>query len=135
MGFKGTEKRTCIRFEIPGATLTYKRTGFFSSSFDYDYAYLPVLDLSRGGLRFLAQKELKVKTKLHMKLYIPEEQEEIHLEGKVIWTRPNAGFSYKYQIGVQFNTYGIKEGQNSPLVLALLQTLEKNAIEDEEEKE
>ena len=111
----------------------WKKTGFFSPSFDYDYAYLPVLDLSRGGLRFLAQKELKFKTKLHMKLHIPEEQDELHLKGRVIWTRPNAGFSYKYQIGVQFNTFGIKEGQNSPVVLALLQTLEKSHAEKDEE--
>lgn len=133
MVFKGKEKRTCSRFEIPGATLSYKKTGFFSTSPDYEDEYCPILDLSLGGLRFLTQKNLKVNSKLNIKVSYNENEGSFHLGGKVKWTISNPGFSYKYQVGIQFNPYGDKEGLNSPEELAKIKTLEwKYAKKDEE---
>jgi Tfp pilus assembly protein PilZ len=131
MGYKGKEKRICIRFQVPGATLDYKKRGFFSASFDYEDNCLPILDLSRGGLRFLSNHDLRINTKLHLRIAIPEQEELLYLDGKVRWTRPNAGFSYKFQIGVQFNPYGLKEGQNSPAALTMLESLEEKSKEEE----
>ena len=125
MGYKGTEKRTCIRFQVPGATLAFKKKGFFSASFDYEDDGLPILDLSRGGLRFLSNQDLRIKSQVHLKIAIPEKEELLYLDGKVRWTRPNAGFSYKFQIGVQFNPYGLGENQNSPAALNMLESLEE----------
>jgi Tfp pilus assembly protein PilZ len=133
MAFKGKEKRDCFRFKIPGATLSYKKTGFFSASLGYEDEYCPILDLSLGGLRFLTQKNLKVNTKLSMKVSYHEKDGSFHLRGKVKWTISNPGFSYKYQVGIQFNPYGDKEGLNSPEEFTKIKTLEwKYGKKDEE---
>ena len=131
MGYKGIEKRTCIRFQVPGATLAFKKRGFFSASFDYEDDGLPILDLSRGGLRFLSNQDLRIKAKVQLKISIPEQEELLYLEGRVRWTRPNAGFSYKFQIGVQFNPYGLAEHQNSPAALNMLESLEEKHADEE----
>lgn len=132
MLFKGKEKRTCHRFKIPGATLSYKKTGFISTSPNYEDEYCPILDLSLGGLRFLTQKNLKVNSKLSMKVSYHENGGSFYLSGKVQWTISNPGFSYKYQVGVQFNPYGDREGLNSPEEYAKIKTLEwKYAKKDE----
>ena len=133
MVFRGKDKRTCFRFEIPGATLQYKKAGFFSASPDYEDEFCPILDLSLGGIRFLTQHNLKVNTKLSIKVSYNENDGSFHLNGKVKWTISNPGFSYKYQVGVQFNPYGDKEGLNSPEEYAKIKTLEwKYAKKDEE---
>jgi len=133
MVFKGKEKRVCIRFKIPGATLSYKKIGFLSTSPDYEDEYCPILDLSLGGLRFLTQKNLKVNTRLSVKVSYHENGGSFYLIGKVQWIIPNPGFSYKYQVGIQFNPYGDKEGLNSPKELAKIKTLEwKYGKKDEE---
>jgi Tfp pilus assembly protein PilZ len=124
MIFKGKEKRTCSRFEIPGATLSYKKTGFFSTSPNYEDEYCPILDLSLGGLRFLTQKNLKVNTKLSMKVTYQEDGSSFYMSGKIKWIISNPGFSYKYQVGIQFNPYGEKEGLNSPEEFTKIKSLE-----------
>lgn len=133
MVFKEKEKRTCFRFEIPGATLSYKKTGFFSTSPYYEDEDCPILDLSLGGLRFLTQKNLKVNTKLSIKVSYHEKDGSFHLGGKVKWTISNPGFSYKYQVGVQFNPYGDREGLNSPEEFAKIKTLEWKYAKKEKE--
>lgn len=133
MAFKGKEKRECHRFEVPGATLSYKRSGFFSTSPDFEDEYCPILDLSLGGLRFLTQKNLKVNSKLTLKISFHEKEGSFFLSGKVKWTISNPGFSYKYQVGIQFNPYGDKEGHNSPEEFAKMKKLEwKYKIKDKE---
>lgn len=124
MVFKGKERRDCHRFKIPGATLSYKKSGFFSASSEYEDEYLPILDLSLGGLKFLTQKNLKVNTKLNIKISYHEKDGSFYLAGKVKWTISNPGFSYKYQVGIQFNPYGDKEGLNSPKEYAKIKKLE-----------
>ena len=132
MAFKGKEKRTCNRFEIPGATLSYKKSGFFSTSPNYEDEYCPILDMSLGGLRFLTQKNLKVNSKISLKITYPENNDSFYLSGKVQWTISNPGFSYKYQVGVHFNPYGDREGFNSSEEYDKIKTLEwKYAKRDE----
>ncbi len=52
MNFKGIERRTCLRFEIPGATVNHKTKKFFPSKSKYREEFCPVLDMSRGGTSF-----------------------------------------------------------------------------------
>lgn len=124
MGFKRKERRDCHRFIIPGATLSYKKSGFFFASPEYEDEYWPILNLSLGGLKFLTQKNLKVNTKLNIKISYHEKDGSFYLAGKVKWTISNPGFSYKYQVGIQFNPYGDKEGLNSPKEYAKIKRLE-----------
>jgi hypothetical protein len=90
-----------------------------------------VLDLSRGGVRFLTQKPLKFKCKVSLQLSIPGERIPLDLKGRVRWSTFNAGKSYKYQAGVQFNPYGLERGQIPPQALTKLVGLEQKFVESE----
>lgn len=120
------ERRTCLRFEIPGATISYKLDKIFPSGGEkYVEEFCPLLDISRGGLRFLSQKSYKINTKLIAKIAVPGEQIPLQLNGKVRWAASNSGRTYKYQIGIQFNPYGEKKGQNYPGTLVKIIALEQ----------
>ena len=126
------ERRTCFRFEIPGATTSYKLDKFLSSSHrKYGEEFCPILDISRGGMRFVSQKALKINTKINMKISIPGERVPMTFKGRVRWSAANPGKSYKYQIGVQFNPYGEKKGQNYPGSLVKIIALEQKFIPDD----
>ena len=71
---KGMERRVCKRFKIPGATVSYRKHKLFSPKTGVDEEFCPVLDLSRGGLRFLTQKPLKFKSRITLHLSIPGER-------------------------------------------------------------
>jgi len=131
MGEKRVERRLCQRFKVPGATVSYWRERLFSSRAGIDEEFCPVLDLSRGGVRFLTQKPLKFKSKIRLQLSIPGERVPLDLRGRVRWSTFNAGKSYKYQAGVQFNTYGLEKGQNVPQTLTKLVALESKFAEPE----
>lgn len=107
------EKRVCPRFEIPGAIVSYKIKRVFSYPPHFDEENCPILDISRGGIRFLFQEELKVKSRGIFSISVPGEEIKVELIGSVRWIMPSPGRSYKYQVGVQFNPYGRKKNQNS----------------------
>ncbi len=125
MGEKGMERRLCQRFKIDGATVSYRRARLFSSKAKVDEEFCPVLDLSRGGVRFLTQKPLKFKSKVSVQLAIPGERASLDLKGRVRWSTFNAGQSYKFQAGVQFNPYGLEKDQNPPQTLTKIVGLEQ----------
>ena len=129
MGEKGIERRLCQRFKISGATVSYRKEKLLSSKTKIDEEFCPVLDLSRGGVRFLTQKPLKFKSKVTLQLSIPGDRIPLNLKGRVRWSTFNAGKSYKYQAGVQFNPYGLEKNQNVPQVLTKIVALEQKFIE------
>jgi Tfp pilus assembly protein PilZ len=131
MGEKGMERRLCQRFKIAGATVSYHRARLFASKSKVDEEFCPVLDLSRGGVRFLTQKPLKFKSKIVLQLSIPGERAPLDLKGRVRWSTFNAGQSYKFQAGVQFNPYGLERDQNAPQTLTKIVGLEQKFVEPE----
>lgn len=131
MADKGIERRLCQRFKIPGATVSYGKVTLFSSKDRTDEEFCPVLDLSRGGVRFLTQKPLKFKSRVYLRLSIPGERVSLDLRGRVRWSTFNAGKSYKYQAGVQFNPYGLEKDQNIPQALTKIVALEQKFVEPE----
>ncbi len=125
------EKRTCLRFRIPGATVSYKKDKpLIKKGADYIEEFCPVLDVSRGGIRFLSQEVLKYESKVALKISIPGETIPMTLKGKVRWYSPNPGKSYKYQIGIQFAPYGEKKDQNNPASLTKIIALEQKFLDD-----
>lgn len=122
---KKRERRSSERIEILGATVNYKVDNSFLSKKKYDDEILPVVDISRGGIRFLGLKSLKSAKKLSMTIHIPEEDDPLLLKGHVRWASPISSISYRYQIGVQFNTYGLEKGQNPPAMKNRIIKLEK----------
>jgi len=130
MAFKGIEKRTCIRFDIPGATVSFRNERRLFSSASYE-EYCPLLDISRGGLRFLSQKSLKINSKLTLKISIPDDKNPFDIRGRVGWSRTNPGMSYKYQVGFQFFPYGDKKKHNPPNALVNIIALEEKFGKDQ----
>jgi len=131
MGEKEVERRLCQRFKIPGATISYRKEGLFSSKARTGEEFCPVIDLSRGGIRFLTQKPLKFKSRIFLQLSIPGERVPLDLRGRVRWSTFSAGKSYKYQAGVQFYPYGFEKGQNVPQALTRIVALEAKFVEPE----
>ena len=129
MGEKGIERRLCQRFKISGATVSYRKEKLLSSKTKIDEEFCPVLDLSRGGVRFLTQKPLKFKAKVVLQISVPGERIPLSLKGHIRWSSFNPGKSYKYQAGVQFNAYGEKKDQNYPGSLVKIIALEQKFIE------
>lgn len=130
---KDMERRLCVRFEIPGAAVSYKKKGLLSSKDEFDEEFCPVIDISRGGLRFLCQKELKIDSKIELQVSVPGEKIPLTQKGFIRWSSFAAGQSYKYQIGVQFNAYGEKRDQNYPGNLVKIIALEQKFAPKEEE--
>jgi hypothetical protein len=131
MGVKEVERRLCQRFKIPGATVSYRIARLFAAKAGTDEEFCPVLDLSRGGIRFLTQKPLKFKSKVTIQLSVPGERVPIDLKGRVRWSTFNAGKSYKYQAGVQLNPYGLEKDQNVPQTLTRIVALETRFVDSE----
>jgi hypothetical protein len=129
MSDKGIERRLCQRFKIPGATVSYQRERRLFPAKGFEQEFCPVLDISRGGVRFLTQKPLKFKARIVLHVSIPGERIPLTLSGHVRWSSFNPGKSYKYQAGVQFNAYGEKKGQNYPGALVKIIALEQKFIE------
>ena len=125
MEYAGIERRTCIRFIIPGASVNYwlKKPLLGKPSFNEEFC--PVLDISRGGLRFLSREELKINTQVTLVVSIPGERIPLELQGQIKWTSPTEEGNYKKQIGVQFHPYGEKKGQNYPGSLVKIIALEQ----------
>jgi len=129
MGDKGIERRLCQRFKIPGSTISYKKIKLFSSATGFDEEFCPVLDISRGGVRYLTQTSLKFKSRIILHISIPGERIPLTLKGRVRWVSFNPGKSYKYQVGVQFTPYGEEKGQNYPGALVKIIALEQKFID------
>ena len=98
----------------------------------YDEEFCPIADMSRGGLRFLSQRLLKINSKITLKVSVPGERIPLILEGRVRWSASHSGQSYSYQIGVQFNPYGEKKEQNNPAKLTKIIALEQKFSEEKE---
>ena len=98
------EKRTCIRFAIPGATVSYEFK-------DYTEEFSPLVDISRGGVKFLGKYPLEINADITLKISVPGERIPLTLHAKVRWISFIEGKN-QYQVGVQFNPYGEKERQN-----------------------
>ena len=129
MSDKDIERRLCLRFKIPGSTISYKRERFIFTPKDFDEEFCPVLDISRGGVRFLTQKTIKAKAVVILQMAVPGERIPLNLKGHVRWVSFNPGKSYKYQVGIQFHAYGEKKNQNYPGTLVKIIALEQKFLE------
>jgi hypothetical protein len=114
---KGAEKRECKRFAIPGATVSYehkKGTEEFSQ----------VIDMSRAGIKYQSDNSLAINSEQTIKISIPGETIPLILTGQVRWIIFDKE-KKKYLVGIQFNPYGEKSGQNYPGNLVKIIALEQ----------
>ncbi len=134
MGEQEYERRSCVRFKIPGATVSYQKKSLFPKP-GYIEEFCPVADISRGGIRFLTQKWVKPDTEISLKISVPGERIPFVMKGVVKWALPSEGKSYKFQLGVQFYPYGDKKEENLPQNMVKIMALEQKFIEKKKEDE
>lgn len=123
------EKRLSQRFKIPGATVSYRKIRRLFQKKSFDEEFCPLHDLSRGGMNFICRQRLKPKTRLYLQLSIPGERAPLVLLGQVRWTARNNNDNFPYQVGIQFNVYGEKKGQNYPGNLVKIISLEQKFLD------
>lgn len=128
MVYKGIEIRVCERFEIIGTTVSYKQRKHLFSKKKYGEESCPIIDISRGGVRFVGDRPLKINSKISLEISFPDESTPVILKGRVRWSSINPGRSYKYQSGVQFDPFGKRKGLNDPRILAKIIKLEKKFL-------
>lgn len=122
------EKRECQRFYIPGTTLFYRKTGILGQTKEYPDEYYPVLDISRGGLRFLTNERPRIGLAVKVKVAVPDADYEPEINGVVRWVSRNREESYRYQTGVSFNAYGDRKKENPSEILSFIQSLEQEHL-------
>ena len=126
MKYEGIERKRFKRLKIPGATVNFSQKHFKRK---YSEEFCPVVDLSRGGIRFLCRKLIStIVTKISLQIYIPGERFYLNLKGRIKWTSLNPSENYKYQIGVQFNPFGKKKEQNRPGTLERIIAWERKLL-------
>ena len=134
MSEQNMERRRCIRFSIPGASLSFKLIKLLGVQKEYGEEFCPVADISRGGIRFLCRKSVSLDTHVSLKIAIPGEQIPLNLSGVVKWIGSSAGKNYAFQVGVQFYPYGEGKHQNYPGALVKIIALEQKFAPTEELK-
>jgi hypothetical protein len=132
MEAKGAERRQHKRFNIPGATVSVRLEKFFFSKKRYVEEFYPVMEISRGGIRFVGQRLISTTSKVSLKIAIPEDDSFLVLKGRIRWTSSSPLSKYRYQFGVQFNPYGKKRGLNDPEILEKIIMLEKRFQSDDD---
>ena len=120
------KKRKCKRFTIPGATLFYKKRGFFFYKTKYSENYFPVLDMSKGGASFLTNQRIKPGSAIIVKFTIPGIDSPLEISCTTRWIARNREESYRFQTGISFNTYGKNKNQNQLEILEVFNELEEN---------
>ncbi len=122
------DRRESPRFELEGMTLEYERPKVFTGTDPLAENDCPVLDLSRGGLRFLTNKRLSAGMQLNLRISVPDDPEVAALRGQVLWAFLNRG-PYRHRIGVQFAPFGDEAGCNTAVTLAILERWESRGAQ------
>ncbi len=128
MEYKGINRRAYKRIKIEGATVSYKEGRFFFSKKQYVEEFYPIVEISRGGVRFMGKKLFTISSQVSIKISLPEEPSPLILKGRIRWTSLNPAMSYKYQIGIQFDPFAWKKGCNHPEVLEKIMKLEQKFL-------
>jgi Tfp pilus assembly protein PilZ len=123
------KKRNCKRFNIPGVTLYFREKNFFFFSGKYSADYFPVINLSKGGAKFLCHQRFSPGNRITIRLDIPGMDQTHEILASIKWISKNPEQSYRYQTGISFNSYGKRKNENSMEVLSFLEALEPDTGE------
>ena len=126
------EKRGCGRFRVPGAIVRTKRKKGLFRKEGFSQESSPLLDLSRGGVRFLTSAKLPLDAPVTLEIAIPGEEAPIVALGHVRWFAPHPDPVFRFQFGVQIDPYGDKDGYNPPEILDRIIALEKASLAEGE---
>ncbi len=119
------KKRYCERFSIPGSTLYYRNKPGLFIKHKYSDNYFPVINMSRGGAKFLCNERLRAGQGIVIKMNIPGVDKQPEIFAEVRWVSKNPEQSYPYQTGVAFDPYGNGKNKNSNEILTFFKLLEQ----------
>jgi hypothetical protein len=105
-------KRSCPRFQVPGASISYRDETF------------QLVSLGRGGLAFLSNNRLKPGQRLSVLLTFSADRAPIQLRGQAIYCIQDPKDSDRYTIGVSFAPFSSRRGHNSPESYRIIRQLE-----------
>jgi hypothetical protein len=122
------EKRKCRRFEIPEATVRYRRLGLPFSLNRFSESYR-LIDLSKGGMAFECDKKLVPGMKIAVQLLVPGNP-PLNLHAIV------GRYGYNAEemtaiAGIGFLPFGMRRGGNSREALEVLTMLDEEYGKDE----
>ncbi len=121
---QGFEKRTCHRFEVPGSSLMYKKIGLL-----FNKPYIPAVrlyNISKGGVAFACDEELKTDKEMIIKISIPNEK-DLELLAIVLWQRDSSD-GISLATGVSFAAFGTGPNTNSMDILNILRRLDEQYV-------
>ncbi len=119
------EHRSCLRFTIPGAAVSYRKVGFWRRDHGFPDVRYPVADLGKGGLSFFTNNPPELESRVAIALILPKNETAAILEGKIIYSIPRgAGLSSRFRVGVEFAPFAERRGFNSLRSLDVLDKLE-----------
>ncbi|MCP4117811.1 MAG: PilZ domain-containing protein [Desulfobacteraceae bacterium] len=122
------KKRQCQRFNVRGTTLHYKEKPLLWGKGEFSRDYYPVLDISRGGLKFLSNHKIPAGSRLTLRINFPGLDHSKEIKAVVRWISRNREASYRYQNGVSFNAYGSGRQENHVETLNFLKLLESKYL-------
>jgi hypothetical protein len=120
---QGFEKRTCHRFEIPGAQVSFRKKKLFGFT-EYSTPRL-LINISKGGASFDCGEILKPSQRLIVRLHLPNEK-SLELFADVRWQRETAGFTNA--VGIIFAPFGQRFNYNPPASLDVLRKLDQKYV-------
>lgn len=98
------ERRTKKRFPAEKCVVEYTKASLFSFLKKAPASTYPLINLSEGGLQFLAGDALARGTTIDMTVKVPGYVEPIATKGKVSWSKKiPQGY---YRVGVEFTKIG-----------------------------
>ncbi len=103
---------------IPRTTVQYRIRGFWFFGKGYSNP-CPLVDLSSGGMAFLADAAPLPGRRVSLLLKFPE-REGVRVEGNVVYAVASGVAGYRRRIGIQFLPFEERRGCNSPKVLDAL---------------
>jgi Tfp pilus assembly protein PilZ len=114
-------QRAFVRFSVPGAAVSWMPQGQNS----FSETAMPLSDISRGGLAFLANEPPKIESDIFLHIYLPQTKETLELIGRVAYSIPRGpGLIYKYRVGIQLKSFVQSEVSGSPHPLKVIETFE-----------
>ena len=116
-------KVRCEPFEVVGAEARVKPAGVIGAITGYPRQRHAVLNVSKGGLAFESGDPYRRAQKVMVLLYVPGQDEPLEFRAKVRWQKGLLGQQI-LTVGVQFEPFGPRRGQNAIDALGVLRELE-----------
>ena len=119
--------RTQPRFIIPRTTVKYQAHSLWTRKPDFSKPY-PLVDLSRGGLAFLADYAPKLGRWVSLHLNFPGREDMLWLEGHAVYAVATGIAGYRYRVGIKFRPFANRGGCNTFKSLDVLVDFERTFL-------